>query len=378
MMAEKNSRFDVIVIGVGGIGSATVYELAKKGRNVLGLERFGIPHSKGSSHGHTRMIRRAYHEHPQYMAMIDRAYEYWEQLEREYGEQLLFRTGSVAAGPSSSDLVSGALRTCDKHSIPYETVSGESASKRFPGLKLPDDYEVVYQRDGGFVRPETATVAHVELARKLGATIQTETKVTDWQSTGNGVKVTTENGQYEADRLVVAAGPWIGKVVESLERMVSTERQVLSWFQPKREDDFAPENHPVFLISDKENIHHGFPIYGRPGVKFGRHYHLHERIDPDEMKQKATEHDKEILKEAAERYLNVSTNEPLGFETCIYTNTTDRDFIIDTLPNHPNVVVLGGFSGHGYKFAGVIGEIAAELANGEESSLDISPFAITR
>ncbi|MDS0295478.1 N-methyl-L-tryptophan oxidase [Halogeometricum luteum] len=378
MTAEEGSKYDAIVVGVGGVGSAVVYELARRGKNVLGLERYDIPHSRGSSHGQTRIIRRAYHEHPQYMAMIDRAYDYWERLEDECGEQLLFKTGSVAAGPAASDLVSGARRTCEVHSIPHERIGGAEASERFPGFTLPEEYEVVYQADGGFVRPEAATVAHVRLARELGATVETETEVTDWRSTRNGVQVTTENGRYEADRLVVAAGPWLGKVVDSLASAVSPERQVLSWFRPKRAEDFAPETHPVFLVSDGEDIHYGFPTYGRPGVKFGRHYHLRERIDPDGMDREATAHDEAILAEAAGRYLAVDADEPLGFETCIYTNTADRDFIVDTLPNHSDVVVLGGFSGHGYKFAGVLGELGAELASGEEPSLDIGPFAIGR
>lgn len=379
MAPKKRSNFDVIVIGVGGIGSATVYELAKGGQDVLGLERYSIPNTMGSSHGQTRMIRRAYHEHPQYVAMIDRAYQLWERLQDEYGERLLYKTGSIAAGPRSSELVTGAARTCQEHSIPSETISGEVISKRFPGLKVPADYEVVYQADGGFLRPETATVAHTELARQFGATIKTETKVTDWQSTTNGVKVKTEEGRYEADHLVIAAGAWIGKMVESLESKVSPERQVLAWFQPENEDDFARENFPVFLISDEEGeIHHGFPIYGRPGVKFGRHYHLHEQVDPDNMERDANEYDKKILKEAGRKYLAISDDEPLGFETCIYTNTPDRDFIIDVLPNHSNVVITGGFSGHGFKFAGVIGEIAADLVRGNDPSIDISPFKISR
>ncbi|MCO8265416.1 N-methyl-L-tryptophan oxidase [Haloferax sp. AB510] len=378
MLVDRDRHFDVIVIGVGGIGSATVYELARSGNDVLGIERHGIPHTKGSSHGHTRMIRRAYHENPEYMAMIDQAYTRWEQLEDEWGEQLLYKTGSIAAGRPSCDLVSGALETCHEHSVPFEKIDGESASERFPGFQFPSEYEVVVQSDGGFVRPEAATIAHVELARQLGATIQSETKVTSWESTIDGVKVKTEDGQYKADRLVIAAGAWIGKMVESLEGIVSPERQVLSWLQPNNETHFTPENCPVFLISDDDNIHYGFPTFGKPGVKFGRHYHLNERVDPDEMDHSVNEHDMEVLTQSGEKYLNVSGEDPFGFETCIYTNTPDRDFIIDTLPNHPEVTVLGGFSGHGYKFAGVIGKIAADLANGKDPEIDISLFEIDR
>jgi sarcosine oxidase len=377
-MQLKRDTFDVIVVGVGGIGSAAVCELAERGQDVLGLERYSIPHSKGSSHGYTRIIRKAYHENPQYVSMVNRAYDLWEELQEEYGEQLLYKTGSLTAGPRSSELVQGALEACEKHSIQHEILGGGEACELFPGFQLPSEFEAVYQPAGGFLRPEQSTVAHVELAHRAGATIRAREEVTDWQSTTDGVKVTTNKGQYEADRLVFAAGPWTKKVVESVGDLLTPERQVVSWIQPETPDNFVPENFPVFLLSNEDNIHYGIPIFGVPGVKFGRHYHLHEQIDPDRMKREATDRDERILRDAAHEYLDISNGKMMGLETCIYTNTPDYDFMIDTLPNHSDVVVLGGFSGHGYKFARVIGEIAGDLIVGDDPEFDISPFSINR
>lgn len=377
-MGSPNGESDVIVIGVGGIGSAVVYELAKRGVDVLGLERYSIPHTMGSSHGYTRIIRRAYHENPQYVSMINRAYERWRELEDAYGEQLLYETGSLTAGPPTSDLVDGAVTTCEKHSIDYERLGADETAERFPGIRLPAGFEAVYQSDGGFVRPEAGITAHVRLAQRAGARIRAREEVVGWDSTPTGVRVTTDEGTYEADRLVVAAGAWTGNLVESLDDRLSPERQVISWIQPERPGNFTPDRLPVFLVSDEEEIHYGIPIFGAPGVKFGRHYHLNEVVDPDEMDREPTAHDEAILREAADEYLSVGDSELMGLETCLYTNTDDRDFIIDTVPNHEDVVVLAGFSGHGYKFAGAIGEIGADLATGEPSEFDLTPFRIDR
>jgi len=377
-MSNAAGRYDVIVVGVGGVGSAVVYELAQRGERVLGLERYSIPHTNGSSHGYSRIIRRAYHEDPGYVSMVSRAYERWRALEEKADERLLYETGSIAAGPPDSDLVTGAIEACRDHAIEHERLAAGEANTRFPGLQVPDGYEAVYQSDGGFVRPEAGIVAHVRLAQRAGARVQARERVTDWQSTTDGVRVSTDKGQYAADRLVIAAGAWTGKLVEPLADELSPERQVIAWIQPEQPREFTPERLPVFLVSDHENIHYGIPIFGAPGVKFGRHYHRNEVVDPSTMDDQPTARDEALLRTAADEYLTVGDATLLGLETCLYTNTEDRDFVVDTLPNHSNVVVLGGFSGHGYKFAGTLGEIGADLATGEPSAFDLEPFRIGR
>ena len=378
-MSHESDRYDVIVVGVGGVGSAVVYELARRGERVLGLERYSIPHTNGSSHGYSRIIRRAYHEDPGYVSMVTRAYDRWRALEEHADEQLLYETGSIAAGPPDSDLVAGATEACHEHGIEHERLTASETNTRFPGLDVPDGYEAVYQSDGGFVRPEAGIVAHVRLAQRAGARIQARERVIDWQSTTDGVRVNTNKGQYAADRLVVAAGAWTGELVESLADELSPERQVIAWMQPEQPREFTPERLPVFLVSDEQAVvHYGIPAFGAPGVKFGRHYHLHEVVDPGEMNAEPTARDEAMLRAAADEYLTVGDATLMGLETCLYTNTEDRDFVVDTLPNHPNVVVLGGFSGHGYKFAGTLGEIGADLATGEPSPFDLDPFRIGR
>jgi sarcosine oxidase len=378
-MSHAADRYDAIVVGVGGIGSAVVYELARRGERVLGLERYSIPHTNGSSHGYSRIIRRAYHEDPGYVSMVSRAYDRWRALEDRADEQLLYETGSIAAGPPDSDLVTGAVEACRAHGIDHERLDAAETTARFPGLDVPDDHESVYQADGGFVRPEAGIVAHVRLAQRAGARIQARERVIDWQSTTDGVRVSTDKGQYAADRLVVAAGAWTGELVEPLADELSPERQVIAWMQPERPRAFTPERLPVFLVSDEEGVvHYGIPTFGAPGVKFGRHYHLHEVVDPTEMDDEPTARDESVLRAAADEYLTVGDATLMGLETCLYTNTEDRDFIVDTLPNHPDVVVLAGFSGHGYKFAGTLGEIGADLATGEPAAFDLDPFRIGR
>lgn len=377
-MGSADKNVEVIVIGMGGMGSATTYHLAKRGVDVLGLERFDVPHSKGSSHGSTRVIRKAYHEDPSYVSLLHRAYELWERLEAESGNDLLYRCGSVSAGPPDDELVTGAVDACEEHSLPYETLTGEELAERYPGFELPSGYRAVYQPDGGFLRAEQSLVSHVERAHASGAEIRAREGVEEWHSTTDGVRVTTEKGTYTADRLVVTAGAWTGDLVEPIADSLSPERQVLGWFQPERPERYSVEAFPAFGVSDGQHLHYGTPVFDVPGLKVGRHHHLEERVDPDRMDREPTARDERILREFAERFLPDGAGPTMGLKTCIYTNSPDQQFVIDRLPSHPEVVVSGGFSGHGYKFASVVGEITADLASEGHTAHDIDLFSLDR
>lgn len=374
----RDGRFDVVVVGVGGVGSAVTYRLAKRGVDVLGLERYDVPHTMGSSHGYTRVIRLAYHEDPSYVSLLRGAYDCWEELEAEYGQQLLYRTGSVSAGRPSTELVGGSREACERHSLEHETLSGEELSERFPGFDLPDGFEAIYQPDGGFVRAEQSIVAHVERAHAHGAEIHARERVERWQSTTDGIRVTTDKGRYAADRLVVAAGAWTGELIESLAPALTPERNVAGWFQPDRPDRYAPDSFPVFGIQNEGTLHYGIPAFDVPGMKIGRHHHFGETVDPDEMAREPTERDERALREFVETYLPDGAGPTMGLQVCLYTNTPDNHFIVDTLPAHPEVVVMGGFSGHGYKFASVMGEVGADLATDGETSHEINLFEVDR
>ena len=281
-MDSSDERRDVIVVGVGGMGSATAYHLARRGADVLGLERFDIPHTQGSSHGITRIIRRAYYEHPSYIPLIERAYDLWDGLADKTGRSVIHRTGSIDAGPQGNVVFEGSRRSCEEHDIPHEVLTGAECNERFPGYDLPEDYRALYQPDGGFVVPEQAIVGHTEEAQAAGADIHAREGVHDWAATPDGgVRVWTDRDTYEADRLVLAAGAWNYKLADALDGLAVPERQVLAWFQPDTPANFAPDSLPVWNIETPEGRFYGLPIYDVPGFKLGKYHHLDEAVDPD-------------------------------------------------------------------------------------------------
>ena len=370
--------FDAIVIGAGGMGSAAVYHLARRGLKVLGLERYDIPHEMGSSHGYSRMIRYTLQEHPSYVPLVRRAYELWHELEETAGEKLVVTTGSVRAGPADSPYFQKAKESCDLHNIPYEILTAAEINKRFPGYRFPEEITSIYQADGGFLLPEECIVSHVRAAEAAGAVVHTQETVLDWEPQGGGVQVRTGRDTYTADRLVVTAGPWAAKLVPELAAYAVPERQVLGWFQPERPELFTPETFPVFGVLTEEGRYYGFPSYTVPGFKIGRSHHLEQKVDPDLMDREVHAEDEAILRQAVSRYFPLAAGELLDRKTCIYTNTPDEHFMIGVLPEHPQVSVAAGFSGHGFKFASVIGEIMADLAQEGETEHDISLFRLDR
>jgi sarcosine oxidase len=370
--------FDAIVIGAGGMGSAAVYHLARRGLKVLGLERYDIPHEMGSSHGYSRMIRYTLQEHPSYVPLVRRAYELWHELEETAEEKLVVTTGSVRAGPADSPYFQKAKESCDLHNIPYEILTAAEINKRFPGYRFPEEITSIYQADGGFLLPEECIVSHVRAAEAAGAVVHTQETVLDWEPQGGGVQVRTGRDTYTADRLVVTAGPWAAKLIPELAAYAVPERQVLGWFQPERPELFTPETFPVFGVLTEEGRYYGFPSYTVPGFKIGRSHHLEQKVDPDLMDREVHAEDEAILRQAVSRYFPLAAGELLDRKTCIYTNTPDEHFMIGVLPEHPQVSVAAGFSGHGFKFASVIGEIMADLAQEGETEHDISLFRLDR
>ena len=376
-MTDSDTRYDAIVVGVGGMGSAATYHLAKRGHDVLGLEQFDIPHDRGSSHGVTRIIRKAYFEGAGYVPLLDRAYDLWEELEAESGRELLHRTGSVTASHPDADEVDDAVRACEEHDLPYELLTGGELSARFPGYRLPDEFRAVYQPDGGFLASDRCLVAHVEAAFANGAEIRARERVTDWSVTSRGVRVETDTDAYAADRLVVCAGPWARELVDDLRGSATPERQVLGWFQPAEPANFAPETFPVFTATFDEGPYYGFPTFEVPGFKIGRHHHLREETTPDAVDAPRPE-DERVLRDAAERYFPTGAGPTMRLATCVYTNSPDERFIVDAHPDHPEVVLAAGFSGHGFKFCSVVGEILADLAVDGDTDHPIETFGMDR
>ena len=370
---DAGEHFDVIVAGVGSMGSAACYHLARRGLRTLGLERFDIPHTMGSHHGFTRIIRLAYYEDPSYVPLLRRAFTLWNTLEQEYGETLLHVTGTIDASGAYEVVFRGSLDSCIEHDIPHEVLTGRELNDRFPGYHLPDTHRAVYQPDGGYLVPESCVTAHTLGAIQSGAAIHAREGVVAWEAGPDGVRVETDRGSvYTADQLVLATGAWMGKMIEGFAPLAIPERQVLGWFQPILPDRFTPQTFPVFNLLVEEGRYYGFPVHGVPGFKIGRYHHLEEHVDPDTMDREPNDRDEAVLREVVDRYFPDASGPTVGLRACMFVNTPDEHFVIDRHPAHENVIIASPCSGHGFKFASVVGEIIAELVERDETELDIS------
>ena len=287
-------------------------------------------------------------------------------------------TGSVRAGPADSPFFRDALESCDVHNIPYEVLTAKEINDRFPGYAFPEEITSIYQPDGGFLLPEECIVNHVMAAKEAGAEVHSQETVLDWEPQGDGIRVRTDKDTYTAGRLVVTAGAWAAKLVPEVAAHAVPERQVLGWFEPEKPELFRPETFPVFGVLTEEGRYYGFPSYTVPGFKIGRSHHLLQKVDPDEMDREVHEEDEAILRQAVSRYFPLAAGRLLDRKTCMYTNTPDEHFMIGVLPDRPQVSVAAGFSGHGFKFASVIGEIMADLAQNGETRHDIGLFRLDR
>jgi len=371
--------FDVIVAGVGGMGAAACFHLARRGLRVLGLERHGIPNAHGSSHGETRIIRLAYSESPAYVPLLRRSFQLWRELGETVDERLLFTTGSIDAGPPGSGLFEGSLASCLEHGLRHTAMSGAEVNRRYPGYRLPDDHLCLLQPDGGFVLPERSIVTHVTLAQAMGAEIRAHEPVLDWDLLpGGGVRVLTPRGAYEAGRLVLSPGAWIGDLVPALRGIAVPERQVLGWFQPRHPAWFGPDAFPVGNLAFAEGRYYLLPAWRVPGLKVGLYHHRGESGHPEALRRDVTVEDEAVLRRCLERYFPDADGPVMALHACMFTNTPDEHFVVDTLPGNDAVLVVSACSGHGFKFVPVVGEIVADLMTTGRTRFDLSMFRLDR
>ena len=371
--------YDIIVVGVGGMGSAAVAESAARGASVLGLERSSIPNDGGSSHGVNRIIRLAYMEDPRYVPLLRRAYQRWRALQERAGEPILVVTGGVDVGLPDSESVRGSLEACHVHDLEHEVLGAHELMARFPGFHVPDELQAIYQPDGGFVLSERSIAAYARLALADGADLHGHEGVLEWWPEDDGVVVRTSRGRYRARRLIISAGAWVGRLLPELAAVAVPERQVLMWSRTLRPEHFAVGAFPVFILEVPEGRYYGFPEYGIPGFKLGRYHHRGEVADPDSLDRERVEpEDEAVLRDCTSRYFPDADGPALTLRSCLFTNTPDEHFIIDRLPDVPQVVVVSPCSGHGFKFASVVGEIAADLALEGGTHHDIEMFRIDR
>jgi sarcosine oxidase len=376
---ESVPTYDVIVIGLGAMGSATCHQLAMRGARVLGLEQFDIPNALGSSHGSSRMIRLAYYEHPDYVPLLRRAYELWDELEAQSGQKLLHRTGGLYMGPRDGEIVGGSLRSAREHGLPHELLEPDELRRRFSQFQLPDDWVALHEPEAGFLRPEAVIAVYAGLALRGGAELHGRERVIDWKADGSGVTVTTSRGQYHANQLIFCGGPWSGKLVHDLGIEIRVTRQVLGWVWPKEPEKFALGRIPVWAIDHLDGtIHYGFPMMDDvPGFKLA-HHSPGSVADPDKVARDPQPGDEETFRPILRKMIPAADGPLLSMKVCMYTNSPDGHFIIDRHPKHERVTVACGFSGHGFKFASVVGEILADLAMSGMARLPLEFLALSR
>jgi sarcosine oxidase len=338
---------------------------------VLGLEQFGIPHALGSHHGDTRMIRLCYYEHPDYVPLLRRAYELWDELENHAARRVLFRTGGIYLGAPDSEFVNGTINAAVRHDLEHQTLTRDDVRKRFPQFQVPDDYVGVWEPHAGFLLPEIVVAAHANLALRHGAELRGHEPALEWKSQGGSVTVRTAKDTYSARHLVICGGAWTRQLCAQGDAPLTVTRQVLGWVQPKRPEMFVHGVMPVWAIDHPDGTqHYGFPMLdgeafgsARPGFKIAHHWHG-PATTADTIDRLPTPEDEDDFRTTLREMIPDADGPLLSMAVCMYTCTPDSHFVIEQLRAIPerNVTIACGFSGHGFKFSSVVGEILADLA----------------
>jgi sarcosine oxidase len=376
----NTGHYNAIVIGLGAMGSATLYHLAQRGWRVLGLEQFEPGHNRGSSHGDSRIIRETYFEHPLYVPLVRRAHELWRELEHDSGFSLMTITGGIMIGPPDGVVVHGTLRSAEEHGLPHEILTPAGVRERFPAFRLDDALVAVFDPRAGFLDPEACNRAHLKLARDAGADARFSETVLDWIPDGGGVRVTTSSDTYGADRLVLAAGAWDGALLPDIVLPLTIERQAVFWLEPEADATlYDLGRFPIYAYEYRAgNICYGFPRLPR-GVKASVMHDGEIVADPDAVRRTVDAREVKPLRAALEPILpGLAQARVRESDVCLFTNTPDHDFIIDFHPFFPQVLISSPCSGHGFKFASAIGEIQADLLMKGKTEFDLSPFRLGR
>ncbi len=352
---------DVIVIGLGAMGSAAAWILAERGHRVVGLDAFPPGHERGSSHGKTRIIRTAYYESPEYVPLVRRAWTLWRELETASGTRLLRMTGGLYIGRPDTELVRGTLASARTHGLPHEFLDADEAMRRFPGLRLAPEQVAVYEAEAGLIDPEAAVRTFADRARAAGAQLYYSTPVERWSTDGDGVLVATPAGRWHAARAIVAAGAWMPHLVPELASLLTVWRILHVHFRPTVPGRYDAASFPFALWEDETGIYSAFPELPGQGIKFGRH-DTGEVCTAETARRTASEQEIRELRDRLTRYWPDAGGPVLWYLTCLYTMTPDHHFVLDRHPQAPQVVLCSACSGHGFKFAPAIGELLADLA----------------
>ncbi|WP_328449213.1 N-methyl-L-tryptophan oxidase [Amycolatopsis sp. NBC_00438] len=355
------THYDVIVLGLGGMGSAAAYRLAQRGQRVLGLDQFAPVHNRGSSHGGSRITRQAYLEGPEYVPLLLRAHELWGGLERDSGRKLFTRCGGLMVGAAASRTITGSVASAAAFGIPHELLDAREIRRRFPTTSPAPDEVALYEPGAGLVSPEGSVAAHLQLAARCGAELHHEEKVFTWSTMAGGVRVGTSHNYYTADRLVLCPGAWAGELLRDLGVGFTVRRQVQFWFAPS--GGVEPfRRHPVYIWEADGYTFYGFPAHNAAGDGVKVAFHSGGRpCTPDGLDRTVTEAEVHEIATVVKCHLPTLPGAFLRAVTCMYTDTADESFVLAPHPAEERVLLACGFSGHGFKFAPVVGEIVADL-----------------
>jgi len=368
----------VAVVGLGIMGSAALWHLARRGVRATGVEQFEPGHDRGSSHGASRIIRIAHFENAAYVPLMQRAYGLWRELEHLAGEKLLDLTGILEIGAEDGALVTGTLAAARRYDLAHEVLDADAVMRRWPAYRLPGSMVAMLQPDGGVIAADRAYAALLRSAKQAGAIVRAGEQVRAIEPLRDGVRVKTERDAIDADAAVVTAGPWLGALMPDLRLPLTVTRQVVGWFEPDDRARFAAARFPVFILESRHGEHYGFPVHGPRGLKIAKHHHHNQAVDPDRYDRTATAADEAAIRAPLAEHLPGANGPLLAAETCLYTMTPDGTFIIDRLPAAPQIAVASPCCGHGFKFAPVVGEILADLATRGSTRHDIAAFRLQR
>jgi sarcosine oxidase len=370
--------FDCIVLGVGGVGSAALYHLARRGARVLGLDRFTPGHDRGSSHGETRVIRLAYFEHPDYVPLLHRAYTLWEELASQRDETLYVQTGILEIGPRDGEVVPGVTKAARQHGLDVEELSAVDIRQGYPGIQLPEDWAGIFESRGGYLRVEACVRAHADEAVQHGAHLRTGEVIEGWDIDGDSVVVHTHQETYRAQQLIVTAGAWAPQLLESLGVHLTVLRKPLLWYRTQTPNYHVDNGFPVWLFETSSGTFYGFPEIDTIGIKVAEHSHGSPVDDPLALDSRLLPEDRQPVESFLAAHLPEVSRECLYHTVCMYTMTPDQHFLIDRHPQHAQVCFAAGLSGHGFKFATVLGEILAQLTWDGETPQPIGFLGLDR
>jgi monomeric sarcosine oxidase len=370
-------RYDVIVLGTGGIGSATLYNLARSGARVLGIDRFNPPHDRGSSHGQTRVIRQAYFEHPDYVPLLIESYRGWHELEQVTNRKLFHQVGLIQAGPSGGVVVPGVVRAAETHHLPVEQVTAMEINRRWPGLRIPEEMIGVFEPAAGYLLVENCVQAHLNAACAAGAQLMHDVEIESWEADPGVVHVRGKHSEFAANRLVITAGAWAASLLAELNVALSVRRKSLFWFATDS-SAYNAGSCPVFLFELPHGVFYGFPKLDERGLKIAEHSGGRTIENPLAVDRSVDTYEQQRLVDVLERFLPGVTHQVTDHSVCLYTMSPDENFIVDRHPGTSNVVFAAGLSGHGFKFAPVLGRALAELALEGGTDLPIAFLSLGR